>query len=197
MFAVSVAWSPISMPWAAPLICTDWTYGATVTVARETADFPPADAVIPATPAPTAFTSPFGDTVATDGLVEVQVVIHPPAGGVPVVVSVATMVLESPTTRPIEVGATAIPVTADGPGVDGGGDVGGVVAGGVVAGGVVAGGVAVVSMGAAGGLAGGGVPTESVGGVVAGGGAVAESVGGVVPPVGPGPPAAVGVVVPV
>ena len=164
-------------------MATDVTHGAADTVVTDTADFPPAVAVMPATPTAIAFTTPAADTVATAGSVDVHVVIHPPAGAGPEAVIDATTAAVSPTTRPSIAGETAMLVTADGtPGPDGG--VGVPVDGGAVVSGAAGG----VAGGAAGGVT-GGVVGDVAGGValLVSGGVV---LGGVVDP----PP---GVVVPV
>jgi hypothetical protein len=178
--AVSVIWSPATMvtgPGEMLMLATEGT-GAIVTVA--VADLPPEDAVTTAMPAAIARTFPPGDTVATAALLVAHVTGHPPAGGVPVAVSVAVITPESPTTSESACGATVTPVTAEGvvpvpgtPVVS--------VAGGVVP--PVVGGL-VVSVGVVPPVAGGVV--VSVGGVlpVVGGVVVPVPGGGVVPELG-------------
>jgi hypothetical protein len=100
--AENVAWSPTIIVAVTGDTATEFTHGCGTTVTTAVAVCPPADAATEATPTAFALIAPAVDTTTTEVSLDFHATIHPPAGGVPVVVKVAVRALESPTTNVVD-----------------------------------------------------------------------------------------------
>ena len=90
---------------------TEVTHGCGWTVTTAAEDTPPALAEMPATPAARAVAMPTAEIVTIAVSLDCQPMLQPPAGGAPVVCSVAASFTESPTAIVVVDGVTEMPET--------------------------------------------------------------------------------------
>jgi hypothetical protein len=109
--AVIASVSPTIITADAGETATEFTHGNGPTVTTAVPVFPSAVAVTAADPSARAFTAPSLPTEITDVSVDCQATDQPPVGGVPVVLSEAVSLPESPSVSAIVEGASVIAVT--------------------------------------------------------------------------------------